>query len=50
MNDEKPKDDLCPLCGKDMTIRAGAIYRCDRDVCSYWRMGFVADGPATAPN
>lgn len=34
-----PDDGMCcPLCGKDMTIRAGQVYDCNRSVCAYWRM------------
>ena len=39
--EEKPKN-LCPECGKDMSIRPGAVYTCDRPVCLYWRIGFNA--------
>ena len=30
---------LCPVCGEDMSIRPGTIFRCDRNPCAYWRIG-----------
>lgn len=30
----------CPLCGKDMTIRPGAVYTCNRNPCAFARIGF----------
>lgn len=32
------KGTTCPLCGKDMSIRSGSVFRCDREICTYWRM------------
>jgi hypothetical protein len=28
---------ICPKCGKDMTIRPGAILTCGESICVYWR-------------
>jgi len=30
----------CPYCWKDMTIRPGAVFRCNRKVCPLWRIDF----------
>jgi hypothetical protein len=35
----------CPTCRKDMTIRAGGVYRCERPACPYWRIGFSDASP-----
>lgn len=36
---------LCPICKKDLTPKAGAVFYCNKDLCPLWRIGFLTPEP-----